>query len=76
MRATPYKVQFKTATGRGWIDGYTKAAAAKAEADRVNASTQKTGMTAVYLGHEMAAHRRAKEADQRDLNPGEFEARF
>ena len=60
MRATPYKVRFMfrpvklehQGLGRGWIDGYATAKAAKAEVSRVNAKTEKHGVSAVYLGKE------------------------
>ena len=60
MRATPYKVRFTfrpvrledQGKGRGWIDGYRTATAAKAEVARVNEHTERHGVSANYLGRE------------------------
>lgn len=46
-----YKVQFvNVASGKGFIDGYKSARRAREVVLLVNASTEKTGIQAVYLG--------------------------
>jgi hypothetical protein len=59
MRAMHYKVQFRAPNHKGWIDGYETAKTAKAEVERVNATTERTGWTAEYLGHEGKAKAQA-----------------
>jgi hypothetical protein len=60
MRNMPYKVQFQAPNHKGWIDGYATAKTAKAEVERVNAATERTGWTAKYLGHNGKPEQRAQ----------------